>query len=83
MTAMSICYITLWLYASRSQRLLRDNANPRVVSGITRSYVPGSFIYFGATLLAFISPIAAVVAFGAIAVFYVVESSVFGRAEPA
>jgi uncharacterized membrane protein len=83
MTAMSICYITLWLYASRSERLLRDDADPRVVSGITRSYLPGSFIYLGATLLAFISPVAAVIAFGAIAVFYVVESSVFGRAEPA
>jgi uncharacterized membrane protein len=82
MTIMAVAYISLWLYASRGSRLLKSDADPRVVSGITRSYLPGTPIYLTATLIAFASPIASVVLFGAIALFYLIESSVFGRAEP-
>jgi uncharacterized membrane protein len=78
MTVMSICYLTLWLYASRRGRLLHDDADPRTVSGITRSYLPGTPFYLTATLLALVSPLASVALFGAIAVFYVIESSFFG-----
>ena len=80
MTVMAICYITLWLYASRRGRLLRDGYNPRTVSGITRTYLPGAPLYATATLLAFASPLASVAIFGGIALFYVVESSIFGGA---
>jgi uncharacterized membrane protein len=80
MTATAICYITLWLYASRRGRLLRDGYNPRTVSGITRTYLPGAPLYASATLLAFVSPLASVAIFGGIALFYVVESSIFGGA---
>jgi uncharacterized membrane protein len=83
MTVMSIAYFTLWLYASQGRRLLRDDADQRVVSGITRSYLPGFPTYLAATLIAFASPLASVILFGAIALFYVVESSVFGREEVA
>ena len=69
----------LWIYASLDHRLLRADAEPRVVSGISRSYLPGPFIYLAATLVALVSPIASVVLFGVIAVFYIVESSLFGR----
>jgi uncharacterized membrane protein len=78
MTVMSICYLTLWLYAIRGGRLLREDSDPRTVSGITRSYLPGTPFYLTATLLAFVSPLASVALFGAIAVFYVIESSFFG-----
>jgi hypothetical protein len=82
---MSICYITLWLYASRGGRLLRSDYNPRTVSGITRSYLPGTPLWLTATLLAFVSPLLSVAIFGGIALFYVIESSIFGGAasEPA
>jgi uncharacterized membrane protein len=78
MTVMAVCYLALWLYAIRAGRLLRDDSDPRTVSGITRSYLPGAPIYLTATLLALASPLASVVLFGAIALFYVVESSFFG-----
>jgi uncharacterized membrane protein len=81
MTIMAVTYITLWLYASRKRRLLRADADPRTVSGITRSYLPGTPLYLTGTLLAFASPLVSVALFAAIAVFYVIESSVFGRAE--
>jgi uncharacterized membrane protein len=80
MTVMALCYITLWLYASRGGRLLRDDYDPRTVSGITRSYLPGVPLYLTATLLAFASPLVSVAIFGGIALFYVVESSIFGGA---
>ena len=81
MTVMAICYITLWLYATRNGRLLRADSDPRTISGITRSYLPGTPLYLTSTLIALVSPLASVALFGAIALFYVIESSVFGRAE--
>ena len=82
MTVMAVTYIALWLYAARNGRLLRPDSDPRTVSGITRSYLPGSPLYLTATLIAFASPLASVALFAAIALFYVVESSFFGRATP-
>jgi uncharacterized membrane protein len=78
MTVMAICYLSLWLYAIHGRRLLREDSDPRTVSGITRSYLPGAPTYLTATLIALVSPLASVALFGAIAVFYVVESSFFG-----
>ncbi len=82
MTVMAVMYISLWLYAARNGRLLRADSDPRTVSGITRSYLPGTPLYLFATLIAFASPLASVALFGAIALFYVIESSFFGRASP-
>lgn len=78
MTVMAVCYLSLWLYATGQRRLLRDDSDPRTVTGITRSYLPGAPTYLTATLVALVSPLASVVLFGAIALFYVVESSFFG-----
>lgn len=80
MTVMSISYLSLWLYGVR--KLLRADADPRTIRGITRSYLPGTWIYLGSTLLALVSPLASVVGFGLIALFYVVESSLFGGRSP-
>jgi uncharacterized membrane protein len=80
MTVMAVCYIALWLYAARGGRLLREDSDPKTVSGITRSYLPGSPLYLGATLLALASPVASVAVYAAIALFYVIESSIFGGA---
>ena len=78
MTVMALFYLALWLYAIHERRLLRDDSDARTVSGITRSYLPGAPVYFTATLIALVSPLASVALFGAIALFYVVESSFFG-----
>jgi uncharacterized membrane protein len=83
MVATAIMFSLTWLYASRGRRLLRPDADEGVVSGITRTYLPGPWIYLAATLIAFASPTASVVLFMAIALFYVVESSIFGGTAPA
>jgi uncharacterized membrane protein len=80
MTVMAVCYIALWLYAAGDRRLLREDSDPRTVSGITRSYLPGAPLYLTATLVALASPLASVALYGAIALFYVIESSIFGGA---
>jgi uncharacterized membrane protein len=80
MVATAIMFSVTWFYASRGGRLLRGDADAAVVSGISRSYLPGPWIYLGATLLAFASPAASVIAFLVIATLYVLESSIFGNA---
>jgi uncharacterized membrane protein len=79
MVATAIMFSVTWFYASGRRRLLRSDANPAVVSGISRSYLPGPWIYLGATLIAFLSPTVSVLLFLAIAALYVLESSIFGN----
>ena len=79
MTATAILFFALWMYGSH--RLLRADADPVIVSGITRSYLPGTPLYAGATLLAFVSSIASLVMFAAIALFYALSAALFGRTD--
>ena len=79
LTVTAVLFNTLWFYAAAGDRLLKGDADRRVVSGISRSYLPGPFIYLTATLVALASPIASVIMYAAITVFYVLESSIFGR----
>jgi uncharacterized membrane protein len=77
MTTTAILFVALWMYGSR--RLLHADADPRVVSGITRSYLPGTPLYATATLLAFVNSVASLVMFAAIALFYALSAALFGR----
>jgi uncharacterized membrane protein len=79
LTITAILFFCVWIYGSR--KLLRPDADRREVTGITRSYLPGTPTYAIATLIAFISSTASLIMFGAIALFYAVSSSFFGRDE--
>jgi uncharacterized membrane protein len=83
MVATAIMFSITWFYASGGKRLLRPDADPAIVTGISRSYLPGPFIYLAATLIAFASPTTSVVLFMAIALFYVIESAIFGSVKSA
>lgn len=48
--------IAQWFYASTRHRLLRADADPRTVSGISRNWVVGPLTYPVATLVALASP---------------------------
>jgi uncharacterized membrane protein len=78
LTTTAVCFGSFWFYAARGGRLLADDADPQVISGISRSYLPGAPIYGIATLVALLSPKLSVALFGAIALFYLLESSIFG-----
>jgi uncharacterized membrane protein len=78
MTGIAVMYGLIWLYAARGRRLIRPDADQRTVSGITRTFGPGIPIYAAGTLLAFVSPVASLVVFAAVAIFYTLSSSLFG-----
>jgi len=80
MTATAVCFGSFWFYAARGDRLIAKNADPRVITGISRSYLPGAPIYGAATLVSIWAPKVGVALFAAIAVFYLIESSLFGNA---
>ena len=79
LTVTAILFNAMWRYAASGRRLIRADAESRVIDGITRSYLPGPFIYFAATVVALISPQLSAALYVLIALFYLLESSVFGR----
>ena len=79
LTLTAIFFNALWRYAAWGRRLIREDADERVVSGISRSYVPGPLIYFAATVVALVNPWVSAALYVLIGLFYVLESSVFGR----
>jgi uncharacterized membrane protein len=79
MSAAAVCYATAWYYAAQGRRLIAAQADDRKVSGLSRSALPGVPINVAATLVALWSPYLALALIAALAVFYVVGSSIFGR----
>jgi uncharacterized membrane protein len=77
MVIMALLFLAVWFYGSG--RLLHPDADRREVTGITRSYIPGVPSYTAGTLLAFVNPTASLIVFAALAGFYAVSSSFFGR----
>jgi uncharacterized membrane protein len=77
MVVIATGFAATWFYGAA--RLLRPDADRRAVSGISRSYLPGVPIYALATLSALVSPWLAVGIYAALALFFALESSVFGR----
>ena len=79
LTMTAALFNVLWRYAATGRRLLRQDADQKVVDGISRSYLPGPVIYLTATVVALRSPLASAALYLLIAIFYVFESSIFGR----
>src|SRR5207249_4400147 len=83
--AYAVSFVTVGIMWINHHELFRHfagpDADPREVTGITRSYLPGAPLYGTATLIAFASPIASLIMFAAIALFYAISSAVFGRTD--
>jgi TMEM175 potassium channel family protein len=79
LTGTSVFFNALWRYAATGRRLLKADADQRAVDGISRSYLLGPVSYAVATLVALKSPIASASLYAAIALFYLLDSAVFGR----
>ena len=79
MVLMAILYNVLWFYAATGRRLIAADADQRTVTGISRAFMPGVPIYAIATLSALLSSWLSVGLYVAIALFYVLESSIFGH----
>jgi uncharacterized membrane protein len=78
---MALGFQAIWFYAARGGRLLAAGADPRLVSGITRSFLPGVPLYTAATLLCLVSAWLGAALYAALALFYVASAAVFGRGE--
>lgn len=78
LTITALFFNLLWRYAVWNHRLISPDADPQEVSGISRAYLPGPFMYGLATLVALLSPEASAALYLAIAAFYVGSSSFFG-----
>jgi uncharacterized membrane protein len=81
LVATAIFFNLFWFYAALGRRLIAEDADQRIVRGISRSFIPGVPTYSVATAVAFLSAWAAVVIFALVAFFYVLESSLFGGRE--
>jgi TMEM175 potassium channel family protein len=79
LTGTAVMFNVLWRYAAWHHRLLRPDVDQRVVDGISRSYAVGPASYGIATVCAFVNPQFSALLYAAVAAFYVVESSIFGR----
>ena len=79
LTLTATMFNAIWFYAARGGRLLRADADERAVRGISKTFVLGPWIYLAATLVAAIAPTVGAIAFMLFALFWVIESSVFGR----
>jgi uncharacterized membrane protein len=79
LTLTAALFNAVWFYAARGGRLLRADADPLTVRGISKTFVFGPWIYLAITLVATVRPGAAAIGFGLFALFWVIESSIFGR----
>jgi uncharacterized membrane protein len=54
-TVTAVFYFLMWWHAARNRRLIASDVPDEAVRAITRAYVPGSFLYLAATLVAFVN----------------------------
>jgi uncharacterized membrane protein len=70
MTLTALTFFAWWRYASAGRRLIAAQVPDEAVADITRAYTPGTLLYGGAALLAFVEPWLSAALYLAIAVFY-------------
>jgi uncharacterized membrane protein len=68
--AVAVSFHLVWLYGTRHEGLLDPGADPRVLTVITGSYQLGLLLYGLALALAFFVPVAAVVLYALLAIYY-------------
>jgi uncharacterized membrane protein len=73
MIAISIGFGSLWIYLAAHQRALGARRRVRTPRLSTFRFVAGNIGYLLGTLLAFVSPVAALIIFGLLAVYYLLE----------
>jgi uncharacterized membrane protein len=68
-----------WQYARRGRRLIAENVRDSALEAVDRAYLPGVLMYGVVFVVAFFSPLAAVLLTFAIAAFYLPSSALFDR----
>jgi TMEM175 potassium channel family protein len=79
LVAMAILHQVWWQYARRNRRLIADETPDSALRAVDRAYWPGVPMYAAVFVVAFFSPLAAVVITFAIAAFYLPSAALFDR----
>ena len=79
LVVMAILHQFWWQYARRNRRLIADETSDSALRAVDRAYWPGVPMYGAVFIVAFFSPLAAVVITFAIAAFYLPSAALFDR----
>jgi hypothetical protein len=79
LVVMAVLHQVWWRYARHNRRLIADGVPDSALRAVDRAYAPGVPMYGAVFVLAFFSPLAAVVATFAIAAFYLPSAALFDR----
>ena len=75
LTLTAIVFFVWWKYLSTNRRLIAARVSDEEIADITKAYTPGTLLYGGATLLAFLSPWLSAALYLVIALFYALPLS--------
>jgi uncharacterized membrane protein len=75
MVVIAIMFNVVWRYAARGHRLLVDGVDDDALAKINRSYASGPATYALFTLVAFISPLASLAGYAALAAYWLMPGS--------
>jgi uncharacterized membrane protein len=78
-TLMAALHQVYWQYARRRRRLIAEHVPESALRSVDLAYLPGVPMYAATFGLAFLSPLAAVLATFAIAAFYLPSAALFER----
>ena len=76
---MAALHLIWWGYARKGRRLIADGTSDSALRAVDRAYLPGVPMYGAVFLVAFFSPLAAVLVTFAIAAFYLPSAALFDR----
>ncbi|HEY2073402.1 MAG TPA: TMEM175 family protein [Gaiellaceae bacterium] len=79
LVVMAALHQVWWQYARRNRRLIRDGVPEAALRAVDRAYAPGVPMYGAVFVIAFFSPLAAVILTFAIAAFYLPSAALFDR----
>jgi uncharacterized membrane protein len=79
LVVMAILHQVWWQYARRNRRLISDETPDAALRAVDRAYWPGVPMYAAVFVVAFFSPLAAVLVTFAIAAFYLPSAALFDR----
>ena len=76
---MAMLHLVWWEYARHNRRLIADETPDSALRAVDRAYLPGVPMYGTVFIVAFFSPLAAVILTLAIAAFYLPSAALFDR----
>jgi uncharacterized membrane protein len=79
LVVMAILHQVWWRYARHDRRLIGDETPDSALRAVDRAYMPGVPMYGTVFVVAFFSPLAAVLLTFAIAAFYLPSAALFDR----